>query len=251
MISREVAATITFATAIAAAPLEAQSGNPVAVVDAVRGSAIEAHIRYLASDLLEGRRPGTRGGELAAAYIAASFARLGLEPAGDSGGYYHRVPIITLTPAPELTVNGTALTWREDYVLWSMRIEPSVELSGGLVFAGYGIVAPEAGWNDYAGLDVKGKTVIVLVNDPGLRDSTLFKGKALTYYGRWTYKIEEAARQGAAGILMVHTDESATYGWSSVTGSWTGPQVRIETPATSLIAAGWLREPAAASLFRG
>jgi Zn-dependent M28 family amino/carboxypeptidase len=93
--------------------------------------------------------------------------------------------------------------------------------------------------------------VIVLVNDPGLRDPALFKGTALTYYGRWTYKIEEAARQGAAGILLVHTDESATYGWSSVTGSWTGPQVRIETPATSLIAAGWLREPAAARVFQG
>lgn len=251
MIARALGVTLALSTAMAAAPLEAQTGDPAAVVEAVRGPAIEAHIRYLASDLLEGRRPGTRGGELAAAYIAASFARLGLQPAGDSGSYYHRVPIITLTPAPELTINGTSLTWREDYALWSMRNEPRVELSGGLVFAGYGIVAPEAGWNDYAGLDVRGKTVIVLVNDPGLRDPALFKGKALTYYGRWTYKIEEAARQGAAGILMVHTDESATYGWSSVTGSWTGPQVRIETPATSLIAAGWLRQPAAVSVFRG
>ena len=250
MTPRALAVCLTLATAMTAAPLEAQAGDPAAVVDAVRGPAIEAHLRFLASDLLEGRRPGTRGGELAAAYIAASFARLGLEPAGDSGSYYHRVPIITLTPAPALTIHGTTLTWRDDYALWSMRNESSVELSGEMVFAGYGIVAPEAGWNDYAGLDVHGKTVIVLVNDPGLRDSTLFKGKALTYYGRWTYKIEEAARQGAAGILMVHTDESATYGWSSVTGSWTGPQVRIETPATSLIAAGWLREPAAVSVFR-
>ena len=243
---------VTLAATLVRSPLVAQSDDPAGpVADAVRAGAIEAHIRYLSSDLLEGRRPGTRGGELAAAYIAASFARLGLEPAGDSGSYYYRVPIISLTPSPELRINDSALAWRDEYVLWSMRNEPDVSLESGLVFAGYGISAPEAGWNDYAGLDVKGKTVVVLVNDPGLRDPALFKGSALTYYGRWTYKIEEAARQGAAAILMVHTDESATYGWSSVTGSWTGPQVRIESPATSLVAAGWLREPAAAKLFRG
>jgi Zn-dependent M28 family amino/carboxypeptidase len=115
---------------------------------------------------------------------------------------------------------------------------------------GYGIVAPEQNWNDYAGLDMKGKIAVALVNDPGLQDSTLFRGRILTYYGRWTYKIEEAQRQGAAGILMVHTTESATYPWTTVLSGWTGPQVRLETPPSPLLAAGWLHQDAATRVFR-
>ena len=247
---------------ICAAPLAAQQGGrtgaPAAgaasaaarVARAADTSVMRAHLEFLADDALEGRAPGTRGGELAARYIAAQFRRLGLEPAGDSGSYLHRVPIISLTPEPTLALGDRPLRWKDDYVLWSMRDEPSVELAAPLVFAGYGIVAPEANWNDYAGLDVKGKIVVLLVNDPGLRDSTLFRGKILTYYGRWTYKLEEAERQGAAGVLLVHTAESATYGWSTVTGSWTGPQVRVERPAGSLQVAGWLRDSVAAEVLR-
>ena len=247
---------------ICAAPLAAQqggrTGTPAAgvasaaarVARAADTSVMRAHLEFLADDALEGRAPGTRGGELAARYIAAQFRRLGLEPAGDSGSYLHRVPIISLTPEPTLALGDRPLRWKDDYVLWSMRDEPSVELAAPLVFAGYGIVAPEANWNDYAGLDVKGKIVVLLVNDPGLRDSTLFRGKILTYYGRWTYKLEEAERQGAAGVLLVHTAESATYGWSTVTGSWTGPQVRVERPAGSLQVAGWLRDSVAAEVLR-
>jgi Zn-dependent M28 family amino/carboxypeptidase len=223
------------------------------VARAVDGNVVRAHLEFLADDALEGRRPGTRGGELAAKYIAAQFQRLGLEPAGDSGTYFHRVPIITLTPNPTLRVggpSGTELAYRSDYVLWSMRNEPTTKVQGELVFAGYGIVAPEYQWNDYADLDVKNKIVVALVNDPGLRDSTIFRGPILTYYGRWTYKIEEAQRQGAAGILLVHTTESATYPWSTVQSSWTGPQVRIEEPPKSLQVAGWLSQEAAARLFR-
>ncbi|MGE0353931.1 MAG: M20/M25/M40 family metallo-hydrolase [Gemmatimonadales bacterium] len=239
-----------------AAPLAAQNAPSPAtrLARAADSSVMWAHLRFLADDALEGRAPATRGGEIAARYIAAQFERLGLEPAGDSGTYYHRVPIISLTPDPTLSLESAAgarqLTYPDDYVLWSMRNEPAVQTTGDVVFAGYGIVAPEFGWNDYQGLDVRGKIVLVLVNDPGLRDSTIFKGKALTYYGRWTYKIEEAARQGAAGILMVHTPASATYGWATVTGSWTGPQVRLESPATSLVVAGWLTESAAADLVK-
>jgi Zn-dependent M28 family amino/carboxypeptidase len=142
------------------------------------------------------------------------------------------------------------LAYRDDYVLWSMRNDSTVTVRGDLVFVGYGIVAPEYQWNDYEGVDAKNKIVVVLVNDPGLRDSTIFRGPILTYYGRWTYKIEEAQRQGAAGILLVHTTESATYPWSTVQSSWTGPQVRIEKPATSLLVAGWLNQDAAARVFR-
>lgn len=241
-----LAATLLLLPAV----LPAQSPDDATkVAAAVRGDAIRAHIDFLADDLLEGRGAGTRGGRIAAAYIAAQFARMGLEPAGDSGSYLHRVPVVSLTPEPELAIGGQRLAYRDDYVLWSMRNEPEVTLAGELVFVGHGIVAPEWKWNDYAGLDVKGKTVVMMVNDPGLHDPRIFKGKALTYYGRWTYKIEEAARQGAAGILLIHTDESATYGWPTVAGSWTGPQVRIESPATSLVAAGWLTRAAAARAF--
>jgi Zn-dependent M28 family amino/carboxypeptidase len=212
---------------------------------------LRAHLEFLASDALEGRAPGTRGGETAAQYIAAQFERLGLAPAGDSGTYFHRVPIISLTPQPTLGVAGQApLTWKQDYVLWSMRNDSVASVNTDAVFVGYGIVAPEYGWNDYAGANVKGKIVVILVNDPGLVDSTIFRGKILTYYGRWTYKIEEARRQGAAGILIIHTTESATYPWTTVVSSWTGPQVRLETPPSSLVVAGWLQHDAAGRLFK-
>ena len=190
---------------------------------------------------------------MAQKYIGSQFRRLGLEPMGDSGSYYQRVPVISLTPTPTLEVSAPSaipLKWKDDYVLWSMRNDSSVSLRGEVVFVGYGIVAPELGWNDYAGLDAKGKIVVALVNDPGLQDSTIFRGKILTYYGRWTYKIDEARRQGAAGILFVHTLESATYPWTTVLSGWTGPQVRLEIPPDSLIVAGWLQEQTAKRMLQ-
>jgi Zn-dependent M28 family amino/carboxypeptidase len=223
------------------------------VARALDARVLRAHLEFLADDALEGRAPGTRGGITAAKYIASQFERLGLEPAGDSGTYFQRVPIIALTPEPTLAVAGAASTplrWKDDYVMWSMRNDSLVNVRGDAVVVGYGIVAPDWGWNDYAGVDVKGKIVVTLVNDPGLQDSTIFRGKILTYYGRWTYKIEEARRQGAAGILMVHTTESATYPWTTVLSGWVGPQVRLETPPSSLVVAGWLHQDAAVRLFR-
>jgi Zn-dependent M28 family amino/carboxypeptidase len=235
-------------------PLAAQQSDAsTRVVRAIDAKVLQAHLEFLADDALEGRAPGTRGGDAAAQYIATQFRRLGLEPAGDSATYFQRVPIISLKPEPTLAVSAPApapLKWKDDYVLWSMRNEPTVAAEGDVVFAGYGIVAPESNWNDYEGLDVKGKYVVVLVNDPGLVDSTLFRGKILTYYGRWTYKIEEARRQGAAGLLLVHTTESATYPWTTVLSGWTGPQVRLEAPSDSLVVAGWLHRDAAARLFQ-
>ncbi len=247
--------TLGFALTLASWPAAAQQSPPspaTRVARAVDANVLRAHLGFLADDALEGRAPGTRGGELAAKYIASQFRRLGLEPAGDSGTYFQRVPIISLTPQPTLGATGSAapLRWKDDYVIWSMRNDSVARVASDAVFVGYGIVAPEWGWNDYAGMDVKGKIVITLANDPGLTDSTIFRGKILTYYGRWTYKIEEARRQGAAGILMVHTDESATYPWTTVLSGWTGPQVRLETPASSLVVAGWLQHDAAARLFK-
>jgi Zn-dependent M28 family amino/carboxypeptidase len=239
--------------ATARAQKPAPSSPAARVAAAASADVLRGHLEFLADDALEGRAPGTRGGLLAQKYIASQFRRLGLEPAGDSGSYFQRVPIISLTPTPSLAVTAPAaapLTWKEDYVLWSMRNDSSVNVRGEAVFVGYGIVAPEVGWNDYAGLDAKGKIVVALVNDPGLQDSTLFRGKILTYYGRWTYKIEEARRQGAAGLLLVHTTESATYPWTTVLSGWTGPQVRLESPPDSLVVAGWLQEETAARLFK-
>ena len=216
---------------------------------AVSAGMIRAHVEFLADDALEGRAPSTRGGELAAKYIIAQFTRLGLEPAGDSGTFFHRVPLVRFAPTASLQLGGEVLKQGDDFVLEPRRWEPSVGLEGPLVFVGYGIVAPEYGWNDYAGVDVKGKIVAVLVNDPGLRDSTIFRGRAFTYYGRWTYKYEEAARQGAAGVLLIHTDESATYPWGTLRGSLAGTLVRLETPPTSLRAVGWIQRDAAVRAF--
>ncbi len=253
LLAKRVAlASLALVAATQAASAQSPQSPVERLVRAVDSTSYRAHLEFLASDLLEGRGTATRGGALAAAYIATQFERLGLKPAGDSGTWYHQVPIVALTPDPVLKTTGAAartLAYRDDYVLWSMRNEPEVTFQGGAVYVGYGIVAPEYQWDDYAGVDVKGKVVICLVNDPGLRDSTIFRGKILTYYGRWTYKIEEAARHGAAGILMVHTTESATYPWTAVASSWTGEQVRLEQPATSLIMAGWIKDTSAAALF--
>jgi Zn-dependent M28 family amino/carboxypeptidase len=240
------------AAAAIALPLTAQAPAD-RVANAVDSGSYRAHLEFLSSDLLEGRGTATRGGALAAQYIATQFQRLGLQPMGDSGTWFQQVPIVALTPDPSLRTTAQVehrYSYRDDFVLWSMRNDTLVSLSAQPVFVGYGIVAPEYQWDDYAGADVKGRIVICLVNDPGLRDSTIFQGKVLTYYGRWTYKIEEAQRHGAAGILMVHTAESATYPWSAVASAWTGEQVRLEQPPTSLIAAGWLRDSSAALLFK-
>jgi len=229
------------------ATLETTEAGADKLADAVSPAVLKASLTFLADDALGGRAPATRGGDIAAKYIAAEFLRLGLEPAGENETVYHRIPIISLTPSPTLQLHPTGraavpLAYRNQFVLWSELDQPDVSASAELVFVGFGIVAPEYDWNDYAGVDVQGKIVVALVNDPGLIDSTLFKGKALTYYGRWTYKIEEAARQGAAGIIMVHTTESATYPWAIVESSWTGPQVRLEKAATPLRMAGWITD---------
>ncbi len=217
---------------------------------AVSADVIRAHIEFLASDALEGRGAGTRGGDIAARYIAAQYVRLGLEPAGDDSTYFFEVPVVSFTPEPTLALGTAALAYPTDFVLGPMRWDSLVTIDAPLVFAGHGIVAPEYEWNDYAGLDVKGKIVAVMVNDPGLHDPSTFKGRVLTYYARWTYKYEEAARQGAAGVLLIHTTESATYPWAVVEGSFSGVQVRLETAPTSLLVTGWVQQGVMANAFK-
>ena len=185
----------------------------------------------LSSDLFEGRAPSTRGGKLAEEYLATQMAALGLQPAGDNGTFFQQVPIVESTVERNfaLSVPGNTYRYFTDVVAFSGLEKPRVQVQGDVVFVGYGINAPELKWNDYAGVDVKGKWVMIMVNDPPAPadEPTLFGGPALTYYGRWTYKYEEAARQGAAGALLIHTDESATYPWQVVQTSWSGTQYSL------------------------
>ncbi|MEO1241298.1 MAG: M28 family metallopeptidase [Pseudomonadota bacterium] len=218
------------------------------------------HIATLASDAFEGRAPGTPGGEKTRAYIASEYERIGLEPIGDS--FEQPVPIVESTLQPDsssfsVSINGEArdLEYRTDVVYWTKRAEENVEFADSeLVFVGYGVVAPEYDWNDYDGVDVEGKTVVILVNDPGFatQDPDLFNGNAMTYYGRWTYKYEEAARQGAAAAMIIHDTAPAAYGWNVVEGSWSGPQVdlqRDDNGASRVAAEGWFSNDIARTLF--
>ncbi len=212
--------------------------------------AIDAHIKYLADDLLEGRAPATRGGRLAAKYVAAAFQALGLEPGGPSGSYFQPVALVGMTPQPTLAWGKGSDTatprYRDDFVAWAERPEDHIAVDGDVVFVGYGIRASEWQWDDYKGVPLRGKVLLMLVNDPGLQDSTIFNGKALTYYGRWTYKLEEAARQGALGALLVHTTESATYPWEVVRGSWSVEQFMLDRARPqSLAFAGWVQHDVA------
>jgi Zn-dependent M28 family amino/carboxypeptidase len=200
--------------------------------DEIRGEQIAAHLKFLSHDLLEGRAPSTRGGQLAAEYLAAQLAELGYEPAGEGGTYFQNVAIQESTVDPSFTLTagpGTPFAYLKDVVAVSGRLDPTVATEGELVFVGHGIVAPEYRWNDYEGVDMKGKIALVMVNDPPAPagEPSLFGGEALTYYGRWTYKYEEAARQGAAGAVLIHTNESATYPWQVVQTSWTGTQYSL------------------------
>lgn len=228
--------------------------------DAITQEDLARHIETLASDEFEGRAPGTPGGEKTRQYIADHYERLGLAPVGES--YFQTVPMVEATLDPEnsyfrIAVNGEekSLEYRKDVVYWTKRVEESLSFENSeMVFVGYGIVAPEYDWDDYEDLDVKGKTVVMLVNDPGFatQNPDLFNGNAMTYYGRWTYKYEEAARQGAAAALIIHETEPAAYGWGVVEGSWSGPQLDLERPdggAGRVIAEGWLSNEMAHELF--
>jgi Zn-dependent M28 family amino/carboxypeptidase len=217
---------------------------------------LKAHLRILSHDLMEGRAPSTRGGALAAEYLATQLAALGVEPAGENGTYFQQVPIVESIVDRSFTLSlpGTTYRYFDDVVAFSGTEEPRVHVQGDVIFVGHGIVAPELKWNDYEGADVKGKWVLVMVNDPPAPpdEPTLFGGTALTYYGRWTYKFEEAARQGAAGAILIHTDESATYPWQVVQSSWTGTQYSLPPVpgAPALGVKAWMRNDAAKDLAK-
>jgi Zn-dependent M28 family amino/carboxypeptidase len=219
-------------------------GSLEQAADAITESSYRTYVATLASDGLEGRSPGTPGGERTVEYLEQQFRELGLQPAnGDS--YRQEVALVELTAAPDARLafargeTGMQLAYGDDMVITTRRVQPEAAIADSeVVFVGYGIVAPEYGWDDYAGLDLRGKTALILVNDPGFGsgDPALFNGRSMTYYGRWTYKYEEAARQGAAAAIIIHDTAPASYGWEVVRNGWTGPRLQAEAPDGD---AGW------------
>jgi Zn-dependent M28 family amino/carboxypeptidase len=227
---------------------------------AITTAEIDGHLRFLSSDLLEGRAPATRGGRLTSEYIASQLRSFGVRPGNDTS-YFQAVPIdIVTADRTSLRVTSTgkataSLRFPEDVVVWAGSAVPASSARGELVFVGYGANAPEYQWNDFKDVDVKGKVLLVLVNDPPAPPSepTLFGGRAMTYYGRWTYKFEEAERRGAAGALIVHTTETAGYPWQTVVGSWAKENRMAPRPPSApspLGARGWITDSAAAALLR-
>jgi Zn-dependent M28 family amino/carboxypeptidase len=224
----------------------------------IDGERIRAHVKFLSDDLLEGRAPGQRGGELAAKYIATQFALYGLKPAGDAGSYLQQVSLVGMKVIPAETSftfepekgDPIRLTYSDDYTVSNETLTPKASIDAPIVFVGFGITAPEFGWNDYAGVDVKGKVILCIVGDPPSDDPKFFGGKALTYYGRWTYKFEQAARMGAVGALIIHRTDLASYGWDVLKSSSTTETSYLRDDKNpKLQAASWIQLEVARKLF--
>jgi Zn-dependent M28 family amino/carboxypeptidase len=241
--------------------LATTAGLAPAQAPALSQATLQRVTQELSSDAFEGRAPGTQGETRTVELLAREFERAGLRP-GNNGSWFQDVPLveISLQGSPQLEIGGRgqnlSLAYRTDFVGASYRVQPRTDIRNSeIVFVGYGINAPERGWNDYEGLDVRGKTVVILVNDPDWSAAGLegtFGGRAMTYYGRWTYKFEEAARQGAAAALIVHETAPAAYGWNVVENSFTGPQLYMQTAnggADQTALNGWLSNDAARRLL--
>src|ERR1700687_4826834 len=230
------------------APSVRLPGAAFAALETISPERIRGHVRFLSHDLLEGRGTGQRGGEIAAEYIATQFAEYGLKPAGDHGTYMPKVPLVGITTSPETQFSlvpkqGEAMNLKplDEYVAYDQTQQAQSEVDADIVFVGYGIEAPEYNWDDYKGQDVRGKVLLMLVNEPSSDDPKFFKGKALTYYGRWTYKYEEAARKGAVGVILVHKTEMASYPWEVVRNSNSGEKSFLKSDQPQLQAASWIQ----------
>ena len=222
-------------------------GAAFAALETISPDHIRWHVRYLSHDLLEGRGTGQRGGDLAAEYIATQFAEYGLKPAGDHGTYMQKVPLVGITTLPEtqfslIPKQGEAMNLRplDEYVAYDQTQQPQSDVDADIVFVGYGIEAPEYNWDDYKGTDVRGRVLLMLVNEPPSDDPRFFKGKALTYYGRWTYKYEEAARKGAVGVILVHQTQMASYPWEVVRNSNSGERSALKVEGPGVKVASWI-----------
>src|SRR6266853_1868670 len=244
-----IALLVTLASFVAA---QTQPGLPAAAqkaVNAIDPEKIRATVKYLSDDALQGRGTGQKGGDMAADWIAAQFKSYGLIPAGDAGSYFQEVHFFGVTTDPKQTQfvfvpsSGAEITLKfaDDYVATDQTHSEKSEIDAPLVYVGYGIHAPEYNWDDYKGTDVKGKVLLMLVNEPPSDDPNFFKGRALTYYGRWTYKYEEAARKGAVGVILIHKTEMASYPWEVVRNSNSGEKSFLKSDQPQLQAASWIQ----------
>ncbi len=224
---QKAAAEKSTAAKPAAKPSVATASTPATTFDAKQ---ISADLKALSSDEMEGRAPASKGEELATNYIANAFKNAGLEPAGQDESFFQKVPLVGIDANPEMSLQVKTkagvkqLRYGSEFMAWTKQEVPSVTASGDLLFVGYGTVAPEFHWDDYKGVDCKGKILVMLVNDPPLLDERKFAGRAMTYYGRWTYKYEIGAKKGASGVLLIHETDRAGYPWEVVSGSWAGEQ---------------------------
>jgi Zn-dependent M28 family amino/carboxypeptidase len=259
---RMAAAVISLSTTLIAQSIPPEVKAAEASID---GEKIRAQVRFLSDDLLEGRGPGLRGSEIAAKYMATQFALYGLKPGGDNGTFLQQINFVGMKVIPEKTtmslipkkpagmsidLHSIDLTYAEDYTVSNRKLTPSVDIDAPIVFVGYGAVAPEFQWDDYAGVDVKGKVILCIVGDPPSDDPNFFGGDALTYYGRWTYKFEEAARRGAVGALIIHRTDLASYGWDVVKNSNTSEKTYLrDDKDPQLEAASWIQLDVAKKIF--
>ena len=273
------AAVLTFTFACTSAPTNLSTNSPSApannssaladlkpAFDSITGNEIMQHTKVISGDEYEGRGPGTKGEELTVKYLTEQYQRIGLKPGNPDGTYVQKVPLVgfTGTPTASFTAGGKQinLTFPKDYVAVSRRFVPGSSVDNSdVVFVGYGVVAPEYGWDDYKGLDVRGKTIVMLINDPQVPDPAdpkklddkIFKGKAMTYYGRWTYKYEIAAEKGAAAAIIIHETETAGYPYEVVSGSWSRENFDIQTPDKNMGRAAvesWITTDRAKELFK-
>jgi Zn-dependent M28 family amino/carboxypeptidase len=229
-----------------------------AAMETINPEHIRGHVRFLSHDLLEGRGTGQRGGDIAAEYIATQFAEYGLKPAGENGSYLQKVPLVGITTLPDTRFSlvpkqGAAMNLKplDEYVAYDQTQQSQSDVDAEIVYVGYGIEAPEYNWDDYKGVDVRGKVLLMLVNEPPSDDPKFFKGKALTYYGRWTYKYEEAARQGAVGVILIHKEDMASYPWEVVRNSNSGEKSYLKLEGPALKVAGWVQFDVAKMLAAG
>jgi len=223
-------------------------GEAFAAMATITPEHIRWHVRFLSHDLLEGRGTGQRGGDIAAEYIATQFAEYGLKPAGDNGSYLQKVPLVGITTLPQTQFSlvpkqSAAMNLKplDEYVAFDQTQQSQSDVDAEIVYVGYGIEAPEYNWDDYKGIDVRGKVLLMLVNEPPSDDTRFFKGKALTYYGRWTYKYEEAARRGAVGVILIHKEDMASYPWEVVRNSNSGEKSYLKLEGPALKVASWVQ----------
>jgi Zn-dependent M28 family amino/carboxypeptidase len=223
-------------------------GAATAAMQTIDPEHIRWHVKYLSHDLLEGRGTGQRGGEIAAEYMATQFAEYGLKPAGDNGTYLQKVPLVGITTQPEtqfalVPKRGAAMNLKplDEYVAFDQTQQERSDVDAEIVYVGYGIEAPEYNWDDYKGVDVHGKVLLMLVNEPPSDDPKFFKGKALTFYGRWMYKYLEAARKGAVGVILIHKEDMASYPWEVVRNSNSGEKSFLKAEGAQLKVASWVQ----------